>query len=137
VPDIDEFYIITVAGMCIYSKSRRSEIDQSLFAGFMTALNSFSKEISSETIKSFKLGKTKYVISTSDQLLFIAKTDVKAKEENVYKTLKEMEAIFFEKFPPEMMKNEWDGNLDMFSALDAQYDRYLSDSEEKMRSSIW
>ncbi|HMF30484.1 MAG TPA: hypothetical protein VKK79_03675 [Candidatus Lokiarchaeia archaeon] len=123
--------------MCIYSKSRRSEIDQSLFAGFMTALNSFSKEISSEMIRSFKLGKTKYVISNTNQMLFIAKTELKAKEEDVHKILKEMETIFFDNFPPETFKEDWDGNLNMFSVLDPFYDRFLSDSEEKMRSAIW
>ncbi|HMF33457.1 MAG TPA: hypothetical protein VKK79_18675, partial [Candidatus Lokiarchaeia archaeon] len=59
------------------------------------------------------------------------------KEEDVHKILKEMETIFFDNFPPETFKKDWDGNLNMFSVLDPLYDRFLSDSEEKMRSAIW
>jgi hypothetical protein len=134
---INEFYIITDSGTCIYSKSRTEEIDQTLFAGFMTALNAFSKQMAKENINAFSLGKSKYVILASNRLLFVARIELKEKDKDVLKTLMEMRDIFYTRFKPEMFFGEWDGDVSIFTELHADYARFLLDSEEKMKSSIW
>ncbi len=137
LPGINEFYIITESGTCIFSKSRTAEIDQSLFAGFMTALNSFSKQMTQDNINAFSLGKSKYIIVSSNHLLFVARIDLKEKDKEVQKHLMEMRDIFFKRFNKDMFSGQWNGNVSVFNALSDDYARFLLDSEEKMKSSIW
>ncbi len=137
MPGINEFYIITESGTCIFSKSRELEIDQSLFAGFMTALNAFSKQMTKDNINAFSLGKSKYVIVSSGHLLFIARIDLKEKGKEIQKTLMEMKDIFFKRFGKEMFAGEWNGDVSIFAVLNEDYARFLLDSEEKMKNSVW
>lgn len=137
MPVLNEFYIITNSGACIYSRSQQSEIDQTLFAGFLTALNSFSKEMSADGINAFSIGKFKYVISSAEEILFIGRADIKAKNEDVLKIIKEMQDIFFQNFSADKFLHKWDGSVPECDALDQAFDRFLLDSEEKMRSAIW
>ena len=137
MPGINEFYIITENGTCIYSKSRAAEIDQTLFAGFMTALYSFSHQMAKDNLNAFSLGKSKYIIVGAKKLLFVARTDIKEKEKGVQKALEEMRDIFFKRFKADMFGENWDGDVNVFTVLHADYARFLLDSEEKMRSSVW
>ncbi|OLS15139.1 MAG: hypothetical protein RBG13Loki_1235 [Promethearchaeota archaeon CR_4] len=134
---IDEFYIITETGNCIYSKSRTADIDQTLFAGFMTALNTFSNQLARDNLNAFSLGKSKYFIVNANKLLFVARTDIKEKEKSMQKTLEEMQEIFFKRFKSDKFAGKWDGDVSIFTILDADYARFLLDPEEKMKSSIW
>ncbi len=134
---INEFYIITETGTCIYSKSRTDEIDQSLFAGFMTALNAFSKQMTKDNINAFSLGKSKYVIVSANRLLFVARIDIKEKDKEMHKSLLDMRDIFFKRFNKDMFTGQWNGDVSVFGVLNADYARFLLDSEEKMKNSVW
>ncbi len=137
VPLCDELYIITTSGICIYSRARNKYIDKKLFGGFMAALNLLSKQLKSSSVHAFNLGTMRYVISPTADFLFVARTDLKTKETAVQNDLEEMQKIFFEKCPREILNNDWETNLAAFEILNEFYDRFLLDAGEKMRSAIW
>ncbi|HMF34179.1 MAG TPA: hypothetical protein VKK79_22330 [Candidatus Lokiarchaeia archaeon] len=70
------------------------------------------------------------------KLLFVARTDLKVKDEEIHKILQEIQGIFFAHFPPETYKDGWDGNPDQFSILDELYDPFFAESDEKVFTSI-
>jgi len=137
MPVIDEFYVIAESGLCYYSKSREREVDRSLFSGFLTALNSLSQQISSEGMSSLVLQNRKYTISKLEGLLFIARTDVKMKDNVVRKELEEMQHIFLDNFSPSTLKESWDGDVSVFENLDAQFDKYFLESAAKRMASLF
>src|SRR5271157_4406513 len=131
MPYLQEFYIIPVGGNLIYAKSEYNEIDQNLFCAFLSGLNSFSQGAFSQDILSFSLENSKYVIISAHELFFVARTGIKAKNEEIRGILDKMQAIFFAHFPPETFKYGWGGNPDQFSILDKLYDPYFAGSGEK------
>ncbi len=132
--EILEFYVITDAGNCIYSKSDQAQIDQALFGGFLTALNSFSKQVGNSEINGFTLGKTKFFIYPAHKLFFVARTDPATKDGTVRRYLREMVQIFFRRFPPEMFEKNWDAAKDLFSALDQDYEPFFTDKVKQIAS---
>ncbi len=90
-----------------------------------------------DNINAFSLGKSKYVIVSSNRLLFVARIDLKEKDKEVHKTLIEMRDIFFKRFNKDMFSGQWNGDVSVFAVLNADYARFLLDSEEKMNTSIW
>jgi hypothetical protein len=137
MPVIDEFYVIAESGVCYYSKSREKEIDQTLFAGFLTALNSLSQQVTSEEMSSIILQNRKYTISKIEGLLFIARTDPKKKESEIRKELEEMQSIFLENYSPSALIKTWDGDVTMFKNLDPQYDKFFIESAAKRMASLF
>ncbi len=132
--EINEFYIITDAGNCIYSKSTQAQLDQTLFAGFLTALNSFSQQIGKSGIDGFSLGKSKFLIYAAHKLLFVARTEPNAKDGTIRRLLREMVQIFFRRFPPDMFEKSWDAASDMFSALNQDYEPFFMDKTKQIVS---
>ncbi len=132
--EIQEFYIVTEAGSCIYSKSSQAQIDQTLFAGFLTALNSFSKQIGKSGIDGFSLGKSKFLIYATHKLLFVARTEPNAKDGTVRRILREMVQIFFHRFPPELFEKDWDTAKDLFTPLDLDYNAFFLDKVKVIAS---
>jgi hypothetical protein len=137
VPTVIDFYIITDSGLCIYSKSREKKIEQDLFSGFMSALNSFTQQMAKDHIESFSLGSSKYFIRNINNLLFVARTAPTEKDSAVRKELDEIGRIFLTRFPSELFEKGWDNSLSIFSTLNKLLQRFFAEPEEKMRMAIW
>ncbi len=134
---VDEFYIIADSGLCLYSKSRKDQVDQTLFSGFLTALNSLSEEISSRNIDSLTLKNEKYIISKLEHLYFIVRTSPKAKDSEIRKILAEMEQIFLQNFSSKDLEQKWDGNLNKFELLNKKYEKFFIDSVKNRMESLF
>ncbi|OLS15580.1 MAG: hypothetical protein RBG13Loki_0786 [Promethearchaeota archaeon CR_4] len=137
MPVVDEFYIIAESGLCYYSKSRKKEIDKTLFSALLTALNSLSEEIASKSIDSLVLQNEKYIISRLGQIMFIVRTGTKTRDSAIRKELAEMKQIFLLYFSPKELEANWDGDLNRFKVLDKHYDRFFLESVKTRMESLF
>ncbi len=137
MPYLQEFYIIPVGGNLIYAKSGNNRFDNDLFSGFLSALNSFSMGLFSQDLLSFSLQDSKYITIKVNELLFVARTNTKAKNSEIQQVLNEMQEIFFKHFPPASFKKGWGGNVEQFAILNKLYDPYFAGSSEKALKAIW
>jgi predicted regulator of Ras-like GTPase activity (Roadblock/LC7/MglB family) len=131
------FYVVTEKGTCIYSKSIDSQTDKDMISGLMTAMESFTKKLFSGELESVSIGKSKYFVIANHGLLFVARTETNLKDNTVRKELEELRSIFFDKFPAEKYSDKWDEIEGISAALDASYDRFFKESDQKMREAIW
>lgn len=100
-------------------------MDKSLFAGFLTTLNTFSQSVEKSEIQGFSMGKSKFLILLANNLYFVARTDPSAKDGSVRKSLKEMVQIFFKHFPPNMFGKSWEAAMDLYTGLDGDFARFF------------
>ncbi|HMF33837.1 MAG TPA: hypothetical protein VKK79_20595 [Candidatus Lokiarchaeia archaeon] len=103
----------------------------------MSALNSFSLQLSSDNLGSFTLGRSKYVISREKDLMFVARTDPKTKDLLVKIDLQEIKKIFFENVASESLSNIIEMEEPVLKTLNEKYDRFLLGADEKMRVALW
>ena len=131
---LNEFWIITSAGIPVYHQSIIDEIDQSLFGGFISALLSFIKELGEDDIRHLEMGGSKIVILSSidKNWFFIARSDKKVKEKKINRYLTEIRSLFWDKFETKVAN--WDGNTDVFQELDEIIDvsNPVSPDKQKM-----
>ena len=131
------FYIVTEAGTCIYSRSSDTQADHYLLPGFMMALEGFAQKMLAGNLESVTIGKSKYFAVSEHKLLFIVRTEPNAKDNLVKQELEELQSIFFSNFPAEKHSANWDSMRDIAPTLNASYDSYFKDSDQKMREAVW
>jgi hypothetical protein len=137
--EIEDFYVITDGGLCLYAKTRKAETgpNRDLLAGFMSALQTFAKQMDSAGVDAFTLGSSKFIFLKVKELYFVAKVPTAAKDKDVRKELIELGEIFLKNIPADFTTGTWSGNLKEFRGLDENFSRFLCDTTEKMRAALW
>lgn len=128
---LNELWIIWHAGLPIYHQSVSSQLDQNLFGGFISAINTFVKEFGEDQIKKMEMGGSKIIILSSEdkEWFFIGRSDIKENEKKLLKYLDDISKIFFNHFGSFL--NKWDGNIDIFQELDNLIDINNPETPEK------
>ena len=92
--------IINESGFPIYTAplEEPSDVDQFLLSGFLSAIHSFSKEISSGELSSLGLGNFHMNLLSKDGLLFVCAHDESIPEKVVRRLLEEISQKFLDQF---------------------------------------
>ncbi len=126
---MEEFYVITETGMCVYSKTQQShqKKDVDLVAGYINALNAFSVEMTSDQIRSVYFDKSKLIINNQHGMQFVARVGYDASTTVVRRKLEDFAGRFFKMFPPEFLAKKWRGNMDCFAKVDGTFRQSFHD----------
>ena len=94
--DLKELWVISNSGTEWFSYVPETQMDPDLLSGFMTALQSFSKELSNDQLNSLVIGKNRYNVygNASEKYYFLGRSDIRSSEYGILKILKKMEEIF-------------------------------------------
>jgi hypothetical protein len=132
---MEEFYVITDTGMCVYSKAKdgHQTQDVDLVAGYINALNAFSLQVAQDHIRSIHLGKSKLIINHRHGMQFVARVGREARTANVRKNLQDFSGRFFKMFPPEFIAKKWRGNMACFEKIDSTFHQSFHEFCAEMR----
>ncbi len=135
---VEEFYVITETGMCVYSKTQEGhqKKDVDLIAGYINALNAFSVEMTSDQIRSVHFDKSKLIINNQQGMQFVARVGYEASTSVVRQKLKEFAGHFFKMFPPEFIAHKWRGNMECFAKVDGTFKQSFHELCAEMRSAM-
>jgi hypothetical protein len=117
------------SGILLYNRDQYDDVSPHLFGSFMSALNSFAKNLNEEGISEFELGKKKYLIKSLKGVLFIGNANKKTKQENFKKELYEVINRFMEKYADKILK-QWVGNVEIFNEFHQDLDEITQDPLE-------
>ena len=97
---IDELWIIKPDGTTILNERKDLTIDEQLFGGLLTAINSFLIEIGLDQCQTIVTDNAKLTIlySTSPSLIFIARSSPNASDKIVKEKLKAIQSKFITHF---------------------------------------
>ncbi len=117
MPNFLEFWIIDRNGITLYhnKKDKVAGINKNLFSGFVSAFVDIINVSSSENVESIKFKDSKLIMIAThvhEKLLFIARTNLKAKDRNIRKELTKLSELFHEEFGEELAS--WVGEMDTF-----------------------
>ncbi len=132
---LEEFYVITNTGMCVYSKTQKTHPmqDVDLVAGYINALNAFSVQMTRDHIRSVHFGKSKLIINNQHGMQFVARVGNDASTSVVRQKLEDFAGRFFKMFPPEFIATKWRGNMDCFAKIDGTFHQSFHDFCAEMR----
>ncbi len=136
--EIEEFYVITENGACVFAKTGgRDGMQSDLLAGFLSAINMLSTHVTSDTIKAFNFGNRQLILHQDHGMQFVAVTGKGVHPNGIRKQLQAFAARFFELYSPEYMTKKWSGNLDIFTRLNEPFNQFIADPLVRMQAVIW
>jgi hypothetical protein len=133
---IQDIWILNDAGIVIFSRVFNPRVDDQLFGGLMSALNTFAENISEGGLSSFVIKDNKYIIMKQHQLLFIVNSSKKIKEKKVNEELKTIVDKFFNIYPKEMFDN-WNSDISVFADFEKHIQNSLQDTINKFEQAFW
>ncbi len=97
--NIDEIWIIENNGTCLFNQSL-GQIDETLFSGFLSSIQTFIETISNERLRKIELGNAKLIIFNLDEyrLFIVLKSSKNVKDKYLEKKIKEIQTKFIVKY---------------------------------------
>ena len=88
---IDDFWILKDSGIVLFHYQSYEEVDKNLFGAITIALNSYADLLSEGGLSSFQFITKMFTFVKKEDIIFVSKSSVEAKEQNVKQEL--IEAI--------------------------------------------
>jgi len=133
---VQDFWIISENGIVLYHRKFSDDIDEQLFGGLLTALQSFAEELLNEGITSFEIQGTRFSIKKKNRILFIADSAKATKEKKVMNELDTISRKFFETYPHDIVER-WDGDTTPFKYFGEQIEDSLQNTIQKFQEAFW
>ncbi|WP_371805510.1 CDC27 family protein [Candidatus Lokiarchaeum ossiferum] len=112
---LNDFWIITETGLEIFSYSPGMEINLTLFGGFVSALQTFSQEVTKKRMESFVIGDLRYSFYFEDgkKIFILGRSELSESEKTVNFILKQIYQRFNLEFEKRLEK--FSGDVTPFS----------------------
>ncbi|MFX1393216.1 MAG: hypothetical protein ACFFAH_06520 [Promethearchaeota archaeon] len=117
---IQDIWIISQSGIVIFKRVFNQGVSDDLFVGFFNALKIVADMLSNGNISEFELNSIKYFTLKNNNFLFIGSSAKNVKEKKVQEELKKIAKKFFDKYSVEWLKNDWNGEIDIFSDFEKE-----------------
>jgi len=125
---VQDFWIITHAGYVLFKRVFNVKMHAQLFGALLSALTSFSKEISNSGLTNFQSSSYKFTILKQGKFDFVATSSSNDNKKKVIGALKRISTRFFKKYA-DILDNwdNWNQNIDVFSDFEEEIKDYLRD----------
>ena len=104
-----------------------------LFGALMSALNSFAESLAEGGLSNFELSDKRFIIMKKNEFLYVANSSTKVKPKRVIEQLEMVAKKFFELYPVEWFKNEWNNEVSIF----ADFEKEIQDLMEDPIKAFW
>jgi len=112
---IREFWLFMNEGVELFSHAPESQLDPLLFGGFVSAMQSFSMELTSEQLRAISIGIDKYTFYRETDMPFfiIGRTHLKSPDKSIGNILKMLFQEFWKQYEEEV--KEFSGEVTQFA----------------------
>jgi hypothetical protein len=111
-------------------------VDDQLFGGLMSALNSFAEELAEGGLSNFELENKRYTFIKVNNLLFIANSSKKVKEKKVMQEMMRIVEHFFNLYATDIAET-WDNDVSIFSDFEKQIEDSLEETIKRFKEAFW
>lgn len=123
---IEKLWIFSESGVPIADFNEEDETDHTLVSSLMSAIHSFTENISGKKLKSFQTGKNQYtcVKCLKGNIIIVMQSSNSSKQKNIMKTCEILKDIFEKMYTIDQIEN-WDGDLSLFDEYKRKVDLYF------------
>ncbi len=127
---IQDLWIFSRDGIPIVEIFHNTEVDSALLGAFLSAIESFSREVTGTDIRSLSFGDNKFVLTSclKGNVYLVSRCDIKVKTKKVMKVFKIITEFFEELYTINHIEN-WDGDLSLFDRFKDRIELYFQMSE--------
>ena len=126
----EELWIFSHEGAPLIEIFHSSNIHTELIAPFLSAIESFSKELTGQRLESITMGDHKFVLATclNENILLVSVCNIKVKDKLIKNMFNIMANYFEEMYTIDDIKN-WNGDLSLFDKYKDRIELYLKMSD--------
>ncbi|TFF96783.1 MAG: hypothetical protein EU547_06040 [Promethearchaeota archaeon] len=123
---VEKLWIFSDNGVPLADFNKEEDTDHALITSLMSAIHSFTENISGKNLKSFQTGKSKYtcVKCLQENIIIVIQSSKNSKEKNVKKTCEVIQEIFEKMYSVKQIEG-WDGDLSFFEEFRKKIDLYF------------
>ena len=133
---LQDLYIISEGGIVLYHRVFDEKLDDQLFGGLMSALNSFAEELTNEGLSNFELQDKRYTLIRKNDILFVASSSNKIKAKKVIEELQLIVNHFIDLYPKEILET-WEGDVAIFLDFEKEIEDSLEGTIQKFQKAFW
>lgn len=123
---IRDLWILLKEGLLIFQHVISEDVNPDLFAGMLSALNTFAKNLSEGGITSFDIDEHKrFVLVKKNHCIFVTRTLCKYDIDLIQKELGSIAKLFSEKYENKKLKDWVGGDTIEFSKFEEELKRFL------------
>ena len=100
-------------GIVLFSRVFNPKVDDQLFGGLMSALNTFAESLSDGGLSNFELSDKRFALMKMNKLLFVANASLTVKDKKLREEIKKIAEKFFTKYSEDIIK-EWNYDISVF-----------------------
>ena len=116
----------------LFSRVFDQKVDDQLFGGPMSALNTFAETLTDGSLSNFELSDKRFAIMKTNILLFIANTSLKIKDKKLRDEIQKIAERFFTKYPENIIE-DWDYDISIFE----DFENEIEDALENPLKKFW
>ena len=128
---LQDIWILTNSGVVLFNRVFDKNMKTQLFGALMSALNSFAEKLSDGGLSNFELSNKRFVIMKMSGFLYVANASKKVKEKKVIEQMEKVSEKFFQKYPVEWFKREWNNDISIFTDFENEIEESLEDPIKK------
>ena len=123
---LKKIWIFSKEGIPIAGFGNDNLVDKTLMGGFISAIKSFSKELTDEGLKSFKMKEFLFTLKPVLQgnVILVCKTNSSIKNKKIQKLCDIVRQIFENLYGLDDLKS-WDGDLSFFDSFNDKLNLYF------------
>lgn len=127
---VEELWIFSRDGIPLIEIFKESKIDNIIIGGFLSAMKTFAKEVSGNSLNSLTIGSHSFYIASSleDHILLVCKYNSKVKQKKIQKVMEIIIKFFEDMFSINDIEN-WDGNISYFDKFKDKLELYFEVSQ--------
>ncbi len=132
---LQDLWIMTPDGTVLFKRVFEEKLNEQLFGGFMSALETFASQLDDHGLSSFEIGSKKFILKKEQGNFYVANFDKKVNPKKAQAELEEIARKFINAYQVELMS--FRGNIEAFKGFEKQIQESLEEVVTKFQASFW
>jgi hypothetical protein len=132
---LQDLWIMTHDGTVLFKRVFEEKLNEQLFGGFMSAMETFASQLDEHGLSSFEIGSKKFILKKEHGNYFVANFDKKINPKKAQAELEEIARKFMGAYQVELMT--FRGNVEAFKGFERQIQDSLEEVVSKFQASFW
>jgi hypothetical protein len=132
---LQDLWVMRSDGTVLYKRVFEEKLNEQLFGGFMSALETFASQLDEHGLSSFEIGSKKFILKKEHGNYFVANFDKKVNPKKAQAELEGVANKFISAYQVELMT--FRGDVEPFKGFEKQIQDSLEEVVSKFQASFW
>ena len=126
---LQDVWILHKSGVVVFHRPFKESVSPQLFGAMMSALNTFSEQLSDGGLSNFELNKKRFTIIKRSNLIFVANSSKQFNQKKISRELEKISKKFLKLYSKDL--ENYQGRIGAYSQFKEKIEDALEDNTEQ------